>query len=86
MSSAYDKAMALKLAQKQAEQRAITPRKVAQNLLREWCGRASGFGASIDVMAAGRLVELVEAVVVAERARIHAAQNIQSSRIFLKRH
>jgi hypothetical protein len=68
MSTAYDRAMALRLAEQQREQRATAPRKIAQKLLREWCGKAAGWGAAIDPMAAARLVEMVEAVVVAERA------------------
>jgi hypothetical protein len=66
---AYRKVMAQKLAERQRAQRAMTPKKIAQTLLREWLGRASGFGAVIDPFAGARLVELVEAIVVAERAK-----------------
>lgn len=65
---AYHKVMAQKLAEKQTTQRAMTPKKVAQRLLSEWLGKASGFGAVIDPSAGARLVELVEAIIVAERA------------------
>jgi ABC-type branched-subunit amino acid transport system substrate-binding protein len=67
MATAYDRVMALKLAQEQAKQRDLTPEKVAQKLLREWLG-AQGFGAAIDPMAGADLVRRVEAVVIAERA------------------
>jgi hypothetical protein len=65
---AYRKAMALKLAERQTEQRQMPPKKVAQRLLHEWSGKASGFGVLLDPFAAAKLVELVEAIVVAERA------------------
>lgn len=68
MATAYDKVMALKLAERQREQRAMPPRKIAQKLLREWCGRAAGWGGVLDPMAAARLVELVEAAIAAERS------------------
>jgi hypothetical protein len=65
---AYHKVVALKLAEAQKAQRSMSPRKVGQKLLREWCGQAAGWGGAIEPMAAARLVELVEAVVAAERA------------------
>jgi hypothetical protein len=66
--TAYERAVAAKLSEKQKKQRAMPPIKVGQLLLREWCGKAAGFGVVLDVMAAARLVELVEAVVKAERS------------------
>lgn len=66
--TAYDRVMALKLAEQQAAQRAMSPQKVGQKLLREWCGKAHGFGVVIDPFAAAALVRLVEAAIVAERA------------------
>lgn len=66
MGDAYQRVMAIKLAQQQAEQRKLTPQKVGQKLLREWLG-AQGFGGAIDPMAGADLVRRIEAVVVAER-------------------
>lgn len=72
--SAYDKCIAMKLAEQQAAQRAMSPQKVGQKLLREWCGKAHGFGVVLDPFAAAGLVRLVEAAIVAERADITQAQ------------
>lgn len=66
--SAYDRAVALKIAKRQSDQRAVAPRKVAQNLLREFCGKGAGWGGVMDPFAAAKLVELVEEIIVAERA------------------
>ncbi len=65
--TAYDRAMGTKIAIQHSEQRATSPKKVAQKLVRDWCGRASGFGIAIDPMDAARLAELVEMIVIAER-------------------
>lgn len=65
--SAYDRAMELKLAKRQAEQRAMSPQKVGQLLLREWLG-SHGVGGVIDPMLAADLVRRVESAIKAERA------------------
>lgn len=65
--SAYDRVMELKRAQQQAEQRATSPLKVAQKMLREWLG-AHQMGGVIDPMLGADLVRRVEAIVIAERA------------------
>lgn len=67
MASAYLRAEAQRLAQHQHQQRAMAPKKVAQKLLREYCGR-HGFGGVMDVGSAALLVQMVEAIIVAERA------------------
>lgn len=64
--NAYDRVMAQKLAEKQRAQRAMSPKKIGQRLLQEWCGR-QGFGAVLDPMQAASLVRLVEDIVIAER-------------------
>jgi hypothetical protein len=64
--NAYERAVAARLAEKQAEQRALSPLKVAQRFLREWCGR-QGFGAALSPDAAASLVTMIEALVEAER-------------------
>jgi len=38
MTTAYDKVMALKLAEQQAKQREMTAEKIGQKLMREWLG------------------------------------------------
>jgi len=65
---AYRKAMAQRLAEKQREQRAMSPRKVGQKFLQDWCG-AQGFGAYLPVEMAADLVDRITAVVEAERSR-----------------
>lgn len=67
-ANAYDRVMALKLAEQQRIQRGMSPQKVGQKLLRDFCGR-QGFGAVMSPDHAASLVRLVEAIVVAERAQ-----------------
>ena len=75
--SAYERAVAAKLAEKQAEQRAMSPLKVAQRFLREWCGR-QGFGGVLSPDAAASLVNELERLVIAERADTMEAQTTGS--------
>jgi hypothetical protein len=70
VKTAYERAMQQKLAEKQAKQREMQPRKVAQTFLREWLGK-QGFGGVMDVHAAASLVDHIEAIVVAERAAVN---------------
>lgn len=76
MSTAYDRIVARKLAEKQARQRAMPPKKVAQVLLREWLGK-QGFGGVMDPFAAASLVEFVEAAIAAERTLSTSNQTVK---------
>lgn len=65
MSSAYDKVMAMRLAERQRIQREMSPLKVGQQFLRQWCGAQ---GVALPPEAASALVTRVAAIVEAERA------------------
>lgn len=67
VKTAYERALAEKLKVVQREQRAMTPERIGQKCLRDFCGRVD-FGAVMSPDAARDFVRLVEAIVVAERA------------------